>query len=320
MHGEGVSGVSDGEDRRGEGAAASDPAAGGAGLQGGGAAAGGVDRAGGDGLQGGRTLDGPENAGRLADGRQLDVEALLAGYRRDGYARVGRVFDEDFLSPLRARAEALMLGQIAYPGLFFQHDTTTGRYEDLEYKKGYVGPSLNYRKIEKLEKDPLFLALIRHPLFERIARAWIPGDIVLYRAVLFNKSPRGGTVLPWHQDGGSYWGLDRPPTLQIWTALDDAPLGSGCLEVIPGSHKAGLATPLGGVIPDHCLRTRDLARETVSLPARAGEVILVHNHLWHGSGVNRTAHPRRGVTVCYMTSETRCMRKKRTPREFFRVF
>lgn len=267
----------------------------------------------------------PKSAMDLAPAQDLvppdiAIEPILARYREDGFARVGRVFGEETLARLRARAEAIMLGEVVYPGLFFQHDTTTGRYEDLEYKKGYVGPSRDYRKIEKLEKDPLFFDLIQTPLFGRIARAWIPGEIAIYRAVLFNKSPHGGTVLPWHQDGGSYWGLDRPPTLQIWTALDDAPLGSGCLEVIPGSHKAGLATPLGGVIPDHCLRTRDLSKETVFLPARAGEVILVHNHLWHGSSVNSTPHPRRGVTVCYMTAETRCLRKKRAPREFVRVF
>ncbi|MEZ4299668.1 MAG: phytanoyl-CoA dioxygenase family protein [Polyangiaceae bacterium] len=252
--------------------------------------------------------------------RDLDIEPILARYREDGYARVGRVFEEEALAGLRARAEAIMLGEVSYEGMFFQHDSTTGRYEDLEYKKGYVGPSLHYRKIEKLERDPLFLALIENPLFERIARAWIPGDIVIYRATLFNKPARGGTVLPWHQDGGSYWGLDRSPTLQIWTALDDAELGSGCLEVIPGTHKAGLATPLGGVIPDHVVATRDVARERVFLPARAGEVILIHNHLWHGSGVNTTVLPRRGLTVCYMSADTRCTRKKRAPRTFVPVF
>lgn len=249
-----------------------------------------------------------------------DLAPLLARYREDGYARVGRVFDDAALARLRERAEAIMLGQVVYPGLFFQHDTTTGRYEDLEYKKGYVGPSLHYRKIEKLERDPLFLAHIQHPLFERIARAWIPGAIAIYRAVLFTKPANAGTVLPYHQDGGSYWGLDQSPTLQIWTALDDAPLGAGCLEVIPGSHHGGLATPLGGVIPDNLLHTRDIEKERTYLPAQAGEVILIHNHLWHGSAINRTPSPRRGLTVCYMTAETRCLRKKRAPRQFVRVF
>lgn len=250
----------------------------------------------------------------------LDLEPIFARYREDGYARVGRVLDESTLAALRDRADALMLGEVQYPGLFFQHDTSTGRYEDLQYKKGYTGPSLRYRKLEKLEKDPLFWALINHPLFERIARVWIPGDIAIYRAALFNKPAQGGTVLPWHQDGGSYWGLDKEPTLQIWTALDDAPVGSGCLELIPASHRGGLVTPLGGVIPSWVLATRDIEKERLYVPAVAGEVILVHNHLWHGSGVNLTASPRRGVTICYMASDTKCLRTKRAPRNFVRVF
>lgn len=250
----------------------------------------------------------------------IDIEPILARYREDGFARVGPVIEEPALVRLRERAEEIMLGKRVYPGLFFQHDTTTGRYEDLQYKKGYTGPSLAYRKVEKLERDPLFWELVNHPLFERIARAWIPGGVAIYRVVLFNKPAQGGTVLPWHQDGGSYWGLDRNPTLQIWTALDDAPLGSGCLEVIPGSHAGGLATPLGGVIPDQVVATRDVAKQRVFVPARAGEVVLVHNHLWHGSGVNRTDAPRRGVTICYMSAETRCLRTKRAPRQFVRVF
>ena len=67
--------------------------------------------------------------------------------------------------------------------------------------------------------------------------------------------PAAATDLPWHQDGGNFWGLDRDPVLQIWTALDDAPLDGGCVEVVAGTHLAGLATPLGGVVPkDHVER------------------------------------------------------------------
>lgn len=48
-------------------------------------------------------------------------------------------------------------------------------------------------------------------------------DLTLYRAILMNKHAGGGSDLPWHQDGGDFWGLDRDPVLQIWTAMDDAP-------------------------------------------------------------------------------------------------
>ena len=29
----------------------------------------------------------------------------------------------------------------------------------------------------------------------------------------------GGTALPWHQDGGEHWALDRDPLFFVWIAL-----------------------------------------------------------------------------------------------------
>lgn len=249
----------------------------------------------------------------------VDIPAALAHFAEHGYARLGPALLPEAAIALCERADEIMLGQVVHEGLFFQLDTDTGRYEDLTYKKGYQGPSLNYRKIEKLERDPLFSAWINNPFFERVARAAIPGAISIYRAVLFNKARRGGSFLPFHQDGGSYWGLDRDPFLQIWTALDDVPEEAGCVELIPGSHAAGFATPLGGVIPDEVVRTR--ANEPLlRLPAKRGESLLIHTQVWHRSGRNHTDAPRRALTICYMSAETRCLRKKRAPRSFVRVF
>lgn len=250
------------------------------------------------------------------------LDEAMAHYRERGWARLGRLADERTLAELRARADAIMLGEVTYEGLFFQHDTDTGRYEDLAYGKGWEGPSLRYRKIEKLEKDPLFLAWLSNDVFRRVAARVYGAEagISLYRAVLMNKHSGGGTNLPWHQDGGNFWGLDREPSLQIWTALDDAPQGGGCLEVVDGTHEAGLVTPLGGVVPaEHVERAGAEARAR-ALPARAGEVILLHNHVWHRSGRTTLGRPRRAFTACYMDAATQCRRKKRAPRSFFRVW
>jgi hypothetical protein len=250
----------------------------------------------------------------------VDLPRVLADFARDGYARLGRLMSDEGLESLRGRADDLMMGRVPDPGLFFQLDTETGSYGDLTFGRGYQGPSTNYRKIEKLEKDELFLAWLRNPCFQRIARTLVSESVVIYRAVLMNKASTGGTVLPWHQDGGLFWGLDRDPMLQIWTALDDTPVEAGAVEVLAGSHAAGLATPLGGVIPDPIVRARRADEDRLPLAARAGEVLLLHNHVWHRSLVNRTGKPRRAFSVCYMSADTRCTRKKRAPRQFFQVF
>ena len=236
--------------------------------------------------------------------QHADVEATLARFHAQGFARLGVVLSADGARALQRRADALMTGEARYPGMFYQHDSGSGRYADLAFGEGWVGPSLAYRKLEKLELDPGFLAWIENPLFARIARAALGEDVRLYRATLWNKAPHGGTELPWHQDDGSFWGLDRAPFLQIWTALDDAPEDAGCVEVVPGSHRGGLASREGGVIPTD----------------RLGEAMLLHNHLWHRSGRNATAAPRRALGICYLHGATRCMRRRRAPREFKALF
>jgi hypothetical protein len=249
------------------------------------------------------------------------IDEALAHYREHGWARLGRLLDEPTLERLRARADAIMLGEVTYPGLFFQHDSTTGRYDDLEYGKGWTGPSLAYRKVEKLELDPLFWAWITSDVARRVSARVYPGaDVTLYRAFLMNKHAGGGSDLPWHQDGGKFWGLDRDPTLQIWTALDDAGLAGGCVEVVPGTHKEGLATPLGGVVPKDKLGGARAEERALPLPAVAGEVLLIHNHVWHRSARSSAGHARRALSVCYMNAATTCRRQKRAPRTFVRVF
>src|SRR5260370_28388944 len=120
----------------------------------------------------------------LAEGAaDLPLDDVLAHYQEHGWARLGRVLDDAALELLRQRADQIMLGEVVHDGLFFQHDSGSGRYDDLQRGVGWQGPSLHYRKIEKLERDPIFRALLENPLFERIARARIEGNVVLYRAV-----------------------------------------------------------------------------------------------------------------------------------------
>ncbi len=253
------------------------------------------------------------------------LDDAVAHYREHGWARLGRIGGDATMAALRARIDAIMLGEVRYPGLFFQHDSDSGKYEDLAYGEGWQGPSLRYRKVEKLELDPLFRAWLSNDVFKRVALRVYAGasSITLYRAFVMHKHEGGGSPLPWHQDGGNFWGLDRDPVLQIWTAIDDAPLDGACVEVVDRSHAGGLATPLGGVVPPNKLEDagiRDGDPRIVPLPAMAGEVLLLHNHVWHRSGQTRTGQPRRALSVCYMDGATQCRRRKRAPRSFVPVW
>ena len=247
-----------------------------------------------------------------------ELDGAVAAFREHGWAHLPAVAGPEALEALRGRYVALTTGAVPDPGLFFQPDTPTGRYEDLAFGHGWTGPDTPYRKVERLERDPLFFAWLAQPLFERLVHRVLPGAVTLYRATVFAKAPRTGSNIPFHQDGGRFWGLDRDPELQLWTALDDAPPEAGGLEVVPGSHRFGLASPMGGLVPAGVVAER--APAVVPVPARAGDVVLIHNLLWHRSGANTTDRPRRAFTTCYLAAETRCTRTRRAPRTFPAVF
>ena len=261
-------------------------------------------------------------AGVLTDAaRGLELAPAHAAWRAAGWARLPGCATDQALAALRARADAIMAGAAPRDGLFFQHDAPTGAYDDLALGKGWIGPSPAYRKIEGLERDPVMRAWIDNPLFARIAHAVIGPEVALARAVLWTKAPAsgtrpGGTELPWHQDGGRFWGLTAQPPLTLWTALDDAPVASGCVEVIPGSHRGGLVRPSGGVVPDAAVD----AAAAVPVPAQAGDVVLLDTLVIHRSRRNHTAAPRRALAIVLMPASTRCTRTRKAPRQFVRLY
>jgi phytanoyl-CoA hydroxylase len=237
------------------------------------------------------------------------TETQWAQFEQEGFLRLGQVADDAELAAMQTRMDDIMLGRVRYAGMYFQLDTETGVYGDLKFTDGWQGPTLAYRKIELLERDPVFLRYMQNPLFRDITRrVYGDSDVSIYRAMFMNKPAQRGTILPYHQDGGSQWGLDRDPLITIWTALDDATRENGCMQVIPGSHLLGLLSERGHTITPEQEARHARDEDSVFLEAKAGEAILLHNWLLHRSGINPTEMSRRAFSVCYMDGATRSVR------------
>jgi phytanoyl-CoA hydroxylase len=230
-------------------------------------------------------------------------------YERDGFLRLGRVLDGADLKALQDEIDAIMLGEanLDYSRILMQLDSETGKYEDAGVQsKGHKGATLNYRKIQDLEFDPLFLDFMQRPIFKEICDYIYGGEtpIAAFRAMFMNKPARKGTLLPWHQDRWNY--LDRDPQVTVWTALDPASKANGCVQVIPGSHKFGLLNPehVSGYVSEENIRKYAPDDQIEYLELQAGEAVLLHNWLLHRSDTNATDIPRRAFSVCYMDADT----------------
>lgn len=237
-------------------------------------------------------------------------ESAWQSYEQNGYLKLGKLLSVEALHALQERINAIMLGtaEIDYPNLLMQLDSTSGKYNDAGVQSlGFKGASLNYRKIQNLEIDPVFEDYIKLPVFEELSRRVYGEDtpIACFRAMFMNKPSLQGTLLPWHQDAWTH--LDRQPLITLWTALDPATIENGCVEVLPGSHKFGRINPDD---PSGFLTPAQIAEycpgdSGTFLELEPGEVVLLHNWLLHRSDVNRTPVSRRAFSVCYMDGRTR---------------
>ena len=93
--------------------------------------------------------------------------------------------------------------------------------------------------------------------------------------------------------------------MTVWTALDPATVTNGCVRVAPGTHKLGLLSEAGHNITPEQEKEYCSEEKVCHVELKAGEVMLMHNWLIHGSDVNRTDAPRRGVSICYVDARTR---------------
>ena len=96
-------------------------------------------------------------------------------------------------------------------------------------------------------------------------------------------------AVPWHQDNGvTVAAADETEMLTVWLPLNDATIENSCLNVVPRSHRDGVAVHCPGAgglrIPEAAM---DEAR-AVPVPMRAGSVLFMHRRTMHCSFDNTT--------------------------------
>ncbi len=83
---------------------------------------------------------------------------------------------------------------------------------------------------------------------------------------------------PWHQDQGVITAeADNTDVLSVWIPITDATVENGCLAIIPGSHREGLAP--------HCFEIPERFRElnVTPMPMKAGSILMFHRLVKHCS-------------------------------------
>lgn len=152
--------------------------------------------------------------------------------------------------------------------------------------------------------------LVRHPKILDAVEDIIGPNIICWTTNFFIKEANDPAFVSWHQDS-TYWGLDPSDVITAWLALSDAPIESGAMKFIPGSHQWDQIPHVDTFHKNNLLtRGQEVAVEVnedkgVYVPINAGEISLHHIRAIHGSAPNTTDDRRIGLAIRYIPTHVR---------------
>ena len=157
---------------------------------------------------------------------------------------------------------------------------------------------------------PWAAELVRHPTILDAVAQVIGPDILVFHSTVWLKPAGSAGLVPWHQDG-TYFGLAPYEHVTAWVALTPSTPESGCVEVIPGSHRDGQRAHRDAADPDIMLSRGQSVAAPVDASVAApvvlapGQFSLHHTMVLHASRPNRSAADRIGIGISYIPARVR---------------
>ena len=189
-----------------------------------------------------------------------------------GYLVLPGLMSAELLDRLRRRIDELFAEEGASAGSEFKQEPEARRLANL-VNKGHV--------FEEVILTPKVLECMAHVLGPKFKLSSLNAR---------SANPLSETGQPLHADSGAiadetgYWVSNS-----VWM-LDDFTPENGATRFIPGSHRWRRLPP-----PD----TYAAHPDQRLVLGKAGTVVVMNAHLWHGGTANRTALPRRAMHVYY---------------------
>ncbi|HET8831325.1 MAG TPA: phytanoyl-CoA dioxygenase family protein [Casimicrobiaceae bacterium] len=193
-----------------------------------------------------------------------------------GYLVLPDFIPPEMLDALRERVETLWTQEGDDAGSEFRAEPGTRRLANL------------------VDKGEIFAELIAMPKILECMEHVIGPDYKLSSLNARSTNPYNDTSQPWHADTGAiadergYWVCNS-----VWM-LDDFTTENGPTRMVPRSHTWRRLPEAGNTAPraDEALVT-----------GRAGTVVIMNAHMWHGGTGNRTDRPRRALHAFYTRND-----------------
>ena len=202
---------------------------------------------------------------------------------------------EGFVYPLRALSEA-SAGALRNRIEAFEKEQACEAQQALAFKA-----HLPFSWLSDVITNPIILDAVEDILGP---------NLLCWGSSFFQKNANDPRFVSWHQDT-YYYGLEPPETLTVWLSITHSNSESGCVRVVPGSHRNQKVLAFDNIEHKDNLLTRGQTivdvDEDAAIPMvlRPGEFSMHHEAVVHGSDPNKSDDRRIGLSIHYIPTNVR---------------
>lgn len=215
--------------------------------------------------------------------------------RQEGFYLIDDVFSERQLAPIRELTAEIV-------DFHKSGDRDPFSTPDCEYLDHRTDQGALY---DVYQRHPEFQPLATDQLILDAVQSILGPNILLYVNSVVYKAESGDNEVPFHQDFMAREG--ESDKIIAWIPMYDVDETNGCLKAIPGSHREGSLswhTVDGETHHDRLDPDQFDEEEAVYLEMNAGDVLLFHQNVVHGSDpITQSDDPRYAYRVVYKAPE-----------------
>lgn len=224
-------------------------------------------------------------------------------YEENGFIVIRNLYPKSQMEGFVQRFRDIANQKVKVPGLVVQKDIS---FKDMPRNEDTV------YKLQDLYLDPDLFDYCKAPKILDYAECFCGPNLMAVHTMLINKPPDAGAKTsrhPLHQDLHYFPFRPADNIVCAWTAMETVNRANGCLVAIPGTHKGDLLQhdypdwegPINKVY--HGIKGMSANTNRIYLEMNAGDTVLFHPLLIHGSGTNRTKGYRKAISCHYASSE-----------------
>lgn len=221
----------------------------------------------------------------------------MRDYRDNGFLAPIRIMSVEEAADFRKTYERSFRERITADSICMPHKAAS-KFDIRDFQ-----PHLYFKWAADLMRNSSLVSAVQQILGE---------DVLVWETQIFAKPAHSSSYIAWHQDL-TYWGLDLEyEEVTAWIALSASTHVSGCMRVIPGTHKNDIVEHVCKDSKDSLLSLgQELAvsvdeEEAVDLVLMPGEMSLHHGKIFHASHGNQSDDARIGFAI-------RCLPTKACP-------